>query len=221
MSELRSYSTGVNTKRRIIEVCKDLFCKKGYRGASYVEICKAAKVNPGTINYHYKSKRNIASILYNQMMDLFFRRTSELFPDEDDLQQVMIAAGLHQKLLFDDPVYRRFSSQFSSDCIHIDSPGDYRTRVTKAYEVTLERVGQKKADFLFTAYKGMDAYIEPYVEEHINELTFEEFFKYVAVLYYQFIDSDELKGRMSNALKNLNALIITFKRFDITIRPVD
>lgn len=209
------------TKEKIIEVCKRLFCEKGYQKTTFAEICDISHVNPGTITYHHKSKKNIASVLYNEVMEVFYRRTEELFPHEDDLQQVMIAAGMHQKLLYQNPVYRRFSAEFSSECIHNDRLVDYTNRATKAYQITKERVGKKKAAFLFTAFKGMDGFIESYIDDHINELSFEEIFEFIAALYYQFVDSSELKERIGRALHSLSILDIIFDRFKIaiTIRP--
>jgi hypothetical protein len=152
------------------------------------------------------------------MMEYYYQRTSELFPDEDDLQQVMIAAGIHQKLLFSDGKYRRFSSEFSSESIHADALETYIRHTPKAYTVTLKYVNKKRADFLFTAYKGMDRFLEPYINDHIDELSFDEVFEDIANIYYQYINGAELRKRVNRALRLLNALAISFDRFKISIQ---
>ena len=217
---MKNYVNGLATKERIFEACKELFCEKGYLGTTYTDICKLAQVHPGTITHHFTSKKNIASIIFDDIIRVFYQRSAELFPDADDLQQVMTASGMHQKLLFDDAVYRRFSSEYSSEVSHVKSLLQYTDSVPKAYEVTLDRVGKKKADFLFTAYKGMDCYIESYIDAHIDELTFEEVFEYIAVIYYQYEPSVSLKKRIAKALSALAGVRITFDCFNIKVLEI-
>ena len=214
---MKNYVNGLATKERIFEACKELFCEKGYLGTTYTDICKLAQVHPGTITHHFTSKKNIANIIFDDIIKVFYQRCAELFPGEDDLQQVMIASGMHQKLLFNDAVYRRFSSEYSSEVSHDKSLLQYTDTVPKAYEVTLARVGRKKADFLFTAYKGMDCYVESYIDAHIDELTFEEVFEYISVIYYQYEPSGALKKRIAKALASLAGVRITFNCFNISV----
>lgn len=216
---MKNYSNGLVTKEKIMETCKALFCEKGYMGTTYAEICEICQVNPGTITHHFKSKKNIASVLYHDMMALYYQKTEEMFPYEDDLQQVMVAAGMHQKLFYADPVYRRFSAEFLSDSTRQkDHYSDYTEHVTKAYRVTEEAVGPKMADFLFVAYKGMDSHLEPYLMAHIEELTFEEIFTSIAMIYYQFVNGEELRARIERAFACLDNTEIVFNNFDLTIR---
>jgi AcrR family transcriptional regulator len=214
---MKKYANGVVTKDNIIDVCKELFCLKGYLGTTYLDICQKTKIHPGSIKHHFQSKKNIATFIFNEMMQLFYQKTAELFPQEDDQQQVILAMGMYQKLLFKDAVFRRFTSEYSSKDIHASSLSDYTNTASKAYAVTARQVGKKKADFLFTAFKGMDCYIEPYINEHIDTIAFEDMFEYTGSIYYQYIESDELKSRINKALTALKDIEITFDRFDISI----
>jgi AcrR family transcriptional regulator len=215
---MRKYANGIATKELILKASKTLFCEKGYTGTKFAEICEEAGVNPGSVAFHFGSKKNIAVILYNEAMDIFYQRTAELFPAEDDLQQVIIAPGMHYKLLFVNSVYRRFSSQFSKEVVQADDLVSYEKRVLRAYELTCANVGKKKADFLFIAYKGMDRFIEPYIEEHLNEISYGEVFEYITQLYYQYIDNADLNKRIEKAVGQLDSLEIAFDNFDITIQ---
>jgi AcrR family transcriptional regulator len=211
---LKNYANGITTKNRILEVCKDMFCQKGYTETKYAEICEKAEVNPGSFSHHFKSKKNTASFLFGGMMQCYYQRTEELFPDEDDLQQVMIAAGVHQRLLFTDKSYRRFSSEFSSEVLYAESLDTYIKLVPKAYRVTLDRVNRKRADFLFTIYRGIDHFLEVYIDEH----SFCEVFEDMANIYYRYVEDTELKERISRALCLLNTLDIFFDRFELYIQ---
>jgi hypothetical protein len=140
-----------------------------------------------------------------------------LFPDEDDLQKVMLAFGLYQKLFFQDPAFRRFTSEYSSEHIHAGTLHEYANTASKAYEVTMGRVGRQRADFLFTAYKGMDCYIEPYLNERIDELSFEEVYENISAIYYHFIPRGELADRRGRALAALTGVKVGCERFVFSI----
>jgi AcrR family transcriptional regulator len=217
---LKNYANGLTTKNKILEVCKDLFFQKGYVKTKYAEICERAEVNPGSVSHHFKSKKNIAAFLFDNMREYYYKRVAELFPDEDDLQQVMIAAGLHLKLLFIDERYRRFSSEFSSESIYADALETYVKHTSKGYRVALEYVNKKRADFLFTAYKGMERFLEPYINDHINELSFDEVFEDISSISYQYVNGAELKKRVSRAIGLLNALDVSCDRFELSIQMI-
>lgn len=215
---MKNYTNGLTTKTKIIDLCKILFYEKGYNETTFTDICEKSQVNPGSIAYHYKNKKNIASIVYNEMMHMLDNSIAELFPYEDEVLQAIMGLGLHQKLLFDDPAYRRFSSQFSSEYIHAEALNQYTQIASKAYLLTVKYAGQKKADFLFTAFKGMDCYIEPYIEEHMDELKFDEIFQYSVELYYSFIRQDTLHHCIDRALDYLSQIVISADYFNVSVK---
>ncbi len=47
---------GEGTRRRILASACDVFCEKGFRGATHAEICRRSKANSAAINYHFRSK---------------------------------------------------------------------------------------------------------------------------------------------------------------------
>lgn len=212
-----NYSNGLATKEKILEGCKILFCEKGYKKTTFADIRERCEVNPGTIAHHFKNKKNIAATIYNSMIEKFLRYSEELFSERDTLQQNMLSAGMHLKLFYENHAYRRFSSEFSAEGMHSENLDVYKARVTKAYEVTREHVGEQKADFLFIAYKGMDCYIEPYISENIGSLKFENVFTYLMEIYYGFLPLEELGYRTAQALEGLAGLNIEFSCFDMNI----
>lgn len=214
---MKNYANGAITKERILEVSKELFYKKGYNDTKYADICTAANANPGTVSHHFKSKKNIASILYRASIVHFNETVQEIFPQEDELQQVMISKGIHYYLIFADAKYRQFSCEYTSDRVALGIT-DYIDNVSRAFKVTSDRVGREKAEFLFMAFKGMDCYIEPYIDENIDKLTFEDIYDNVASLHYQFLDKDELHGRIERAIACVKSLNISFDEFRFNIR---
>ena len=216
MAREKTYATSDETKKRIMEACKRLFCERGYRQTTYVDICRQANVHPGTITYHFGSKKNIATTLYQELMKEYNTWVEAAFSQEDELQQILIANGLHLKLLFTDTVFRRFSSEYSSEDLHRDPLQQYADIADKAYRFTQNYVGEKKARFLFVVFKGMDAYLEPYIDENLNELTLREVFTFISEIYYPYIDRKELSSRVTRALELIDSIDISFDQFSLT-----
>lgn len=59
-------SAGEKKKKLIIDVCKELFYRKGYAGTTYEDICAAADIPPGSITYHFGGKREIAGVIESE-----------------------------------------------------------------------------------------------------------------------------------------------------------
>jgi len=215
---LKSYVNGTTTRNRIIEACKDLFCEKGYKKTTYSDICESAQVNSGTISHHFKSKKNLASLLYYKIIADFYKSSEELFPHEDSLQQVMIAFGMHMKLLFKNSVYRRFSSEFLNEGIEFDELDKHREHTLKAHEVMQKRIGPQRTAFLSVALEGINRNMELYINKHIDEFTYEQVYGYIARIYYHFVDSGELDVRIDKALKSLALVNISFDHFDVSVQ---
>lgn len=214
---MANYSNGLATREKILDVCKVLFCEQGYIGTSFTDICNMSEVNPGTITHHFKNKKNLGGIFYNSMLDEFTRATRELFPQEDAIQQNMLSVGMHLKLFYENPNYRRFSSEFSSESLPDDQLEEYELRVNSAYELVVDQVGVEKANFLFAAFKGMDCYLEPYISNNIDTLSFESAYAYIMELYHGFLSRDEFDKRIELALKQVSTFKISFDYFDLSI----
>ena len=61
---MSEYQTGIETRSSIIDACRGLFYEKGFDKTTFVDICKAASVNQGSIHYHFKNKENILRTIY-------------------------------------------------------------------------------------------------------------------------------------------------------------
>ena len=213
---MKEYSQkGLATRDRILSVSKRLFCEKGYRGTTYTDICGECKINPGTIFHHFKTKKNIAAIIYNRLLETFYQLTEALFPDEDDFQQVIIAHGMHHKTMYYFPEYRRFSTEYASDATAIEDA--LQTSMTKPSRVVLDALGPEEGDFFLAVYAGMSGVIESYVDKHIDNLTFRESFDYMCRIYYHRIGGDDLQERIDRAYEALSRINIEFEQLDVKI----
>jgi len=220
MAGTKEYATSAETRGRILDVCRRLFYEKGYTQTTYAEICRQANVHPGTITYHFGSKSGLGNALYRQIVEDYNEAVEAMFPEEDELQQKLIGNGLHHKLMFKDEAFRRFSSEFSTGDLSKGALTQYIDSASKAYRLTERYVGEERAKFLFVAFKGMDAYLERYVCENINELTYEQVFIYISEMYHPYLDRTELYARLTNAIRVIDTLDVEFKEFRVVISKI-
>ena len=63
----------------------------------------------------------------------------------------------------------------------------------------------------------MDTYIEPYIYENIEELTYEEIFSFICEMYYPFTELGEIKSRVTKAMMLLENYEIKFADFQLVL----
>ena len=63
---MSEYQTSIETRNSILSACRELFYEKGFDKTTFVDICKRAEVNQGSIHYHFKNKENILRIIYEE-----------------------------------------------------------------------------------------------------------------------------------------------------------
>ncbi|MGI6217504.1 MAG: TetR/AcrR family transcriptional regulator [Coriobacteriales bacterium] len=215
-----NYANGMETRGIIIETCKKLFLEKGYKNTTYSEIYKAAMVNPGTIAHHFGNKRNIASMLYDEVMVKLTNYTVELFPDEDDVQRAFLGVAMHRKIAYDDERWRRFVMEFMLDDLANDDESRYIANDFKAYKTTQDQVGASKATFLFVAYKGIEAAIDSYYGRHPGKMTFEDMYTYYASMYFGYLPREEVEERTKKAIEDVKGLKLDIGEFDPIVEKI-
>lgn len=209
----KGYAISIETRQRVLEVCKQLFYEKGYKQTTYAEICRTANVHPGTITYHFGNKKNLASLLLKEIMNDFNEAAARLWPQEDLLQRKLAANGMHYKLVFADSAYRRFSMEYSADTSSVFDYEQYIRINHIAYELTRQYVDELRANFLFMAFAGMDIYLDRYVADNIDQLEYEQVFVYVSEMYHPYLDRTELHARIIKAIAHVDTVDIRFENF--------
>lgn len=211
-------SRGITTKINILASAKKLFYNNGYEKTTFSEICKASEVNPGSVVYHFNNKITIADIIYKKFLDELNSSVEKIFPADEIIQQNMIALGLHIKLLFENPAYRRFSAEVCSNRAYREEIDNLINSVPKAYLVAKQHMAEKKARFFFLSLLGMDGLLETYIDKHIKELDFAEILEYTLELHYSFLEHEEFRKRLERTLHIIENLSIeTDDSFEIII----
>lgn len=108
------YSVGISTKNKIVNRCRSLFYENGIQGTSYEAICSAAGVNRGLIPYYFKSKNNIATIIFQEFIQQGDQLIRELCGDDENTFFICTTA-LYYDLMKRDPNFCRFYFEIESD----------------------------------------------------------------------------------------------------------
>lgn len=217
-----NYANGVETRSIIIDTCKKLFLEKGYKNTTYSAIYKAAMVNPGTIAHHFGNKRNIASMLYDETIQVLVKSVDEFFPEEDDTQKAFLGFGLHRKLLYENEDYRRFVMEFMIDDLANDDEERFLRSDFGAYKSAADKVGENKATFLFVAYKGIEAAVDAYYSRHDEDQSFEEILSYYFDIYFCYLPEDEVKKRTARTLELLSTVEVDMEEdFNPKVRKIE
>lgn len=82
------------TRTRIFETAVELMQEHGFEKITVEEICKAAGVAVGSFYYHFQSKNDILTEIFNQADEFFVAHRSEILKGKDALTQ--IANFFHQ-----------------------------------------------------------------------------------------------------------------------------
>lgn len=56
---LRSRADGVETRQRVLQAACEVFAERGYRAATVSEICRRARANIASVNYHFGDKESL------------------------------------------------------------------------------------------------------------------------------------------------------------------
>lgn len=75
---MRLRSDGIETRKRILTAACEVFADKGYRDTTVAEICRRAKSNPASINYHFKNKESLYGAVWRHSAD----EATKLYPVE-------------------------------------------------------------------------------------------------------------------------------------------
>lgn len=131
---MASYKKSHQTKEIILAASRKLFYEKGYINTYYEDISNETGLSPGNIHYHFKSKRYIASIIYNEFMVGVKKLVEEVLGNEYDLQiKTAVDIRTYMNIIIDDSNFRTFYSEISSDRITIDLFSDVGTYFFKLH----------------------------------------------------------------------------------------
>lgn len=111
-----TYLVGEQTKRKIFNVSRQLFYKKGYDETTYDDISKLAKVNRALIPYYFKNKKNLALLVFQRFVDDYYAicdKTVAGYDMSDEVRTAVYMFGYYR--LLHNRNLAKFLIQFHSD----------------------------------------------------------------------------------------------------------
>jgi AcrR family transcriptional regulator len=105
---MSGYDKGATTKRRILDACMKLFYTKGYDETTFADICAEARVNQGSIYYHFRKK----SELFHYVMERIIEQDDSIAqryagPEESTYPRIILRLYVYWHRFFHDKNYRR------------------------------------------------------------------------------------------------------------------
>ncbi|MFZ7120993.1 MAG: TetR/AcrR family transcriptional regulator [Eubacteriaceae bacterium] len=109
---MATYKTGIITKNKILQACKELFYEQGYKDSTYLAICKKADVGPKTITHYFKSKKLIAIEIYSDFLINIKEKTKEYMIEKNNDYNLRTATALERiiftNLIVENENYKKF-----------------------------------------------------------------------------------------------------------------
>ena len=81
---MKSEKTPTDIQKKILQIAKKKFAKKGYQKTSMNEVVKDAKVSKGVLFYHYHSKEELFFQVLSQSIDAEFQRIFRILEKEGE-----------------------------------------------------------------------------------------------------------------------------------------
>lgn len=169
-------SAGEKKKKLILDTCKKLFYRNGYENTTYEDICEAADIPPGTITYHFGSKRELAATIDAEYERENKTYIEKLCGDRYSKTELMVIENYHMwKRIYEDENIRQFLLDLSADKLPNASSID---AIRYFYQCVMEDQGididERELALIVSTQVGMSDGILNAMEHSGFDYTYEE-----------------------------------------------
>ncbi len=100
-----SNTNHISTEERIKAAARKVFHQKGYAGTRTRDIAEEAGINHAMLNYYFRSKEKLFTIIMTETMAQFFKGLSHLLNDENTSleQKIELIVNNYTDLLLEEP----------------------------------------------------------------------------------------------------------------------
>ncbi|MPW24434.1 TetR family transcriptional regulator [Alkalibaculum sp. M08DMB] len=224
---LAQYKKGMDTKHKILQVSKKLFVDNGYVKTSCKMICEEADVNLGLIHYHYKSKKNIASIIYAyflvEVKELVKRYMTEELHNYELKYATALEHWIFYGLLLGDNRYKIFYYEICKENLLVDENTKileyfYKLHVNtynlniSANEIKLIRVSGAALNMGL-----IQKYVENYFDMTIDELSEYKIRNMYRLLKLKEDEIDDIVEVSNNIYNKINIKLLDYFELSLDV----
>ena len=213
------YQTGEETRTKILQTCRTLFYRHGFRAVTYKMRCAEADCNPGSINYHFGSKAGIAQEIYAQTLDDFTQKVQKaLEPSIETLTAILVSFFLHIRLMYEDDAYRRFNREITCDCIDELRSNNYLETYSGSASQLLDSVlSEEKRLFYETTSAGFDMALNIFIDENYLTAPFRQTCSSAAELYFYLLGRDQVAACGQQALELVERITVSCSDMQVMV----
>ncbi len=220
MRSMANYDAGLITKSKIYDSCKELFYEKGYKDTTYKDIQSYSAINPSLINYYFKSKKNIAGLVYADLLKDVKELVKSYMLENLGHYELQYGTTLEHiiflQLFYHDDNLKKFYYDLCSDSIllEVDSEKltDFYELHNKTYDlnlshhkITLIQIANVSISQGLTT-KYFEGYINTSVEEYIAFRT-ENMYRMMG------ISQERIEEISKNAWEIYNGMDVKFEKY--------
>lgn len=190
-----NYDVGIQTRNRILKVCRKLFYEKGYDATTFDDICREGRFNKGTVHYHFRGKYNIArQIFINFVIDsntLADRIMGNKYPSASLQCRAAVHLRNYISLFFSDENLKRFYYDISRE-IEFRGFHGIGESYHSGYMADINPCLTEKDRKLFTAaIMGVSASVNLHYVNGFLDIPFEEYLDDRITLFYRLLNVDK------------------------------
>lgn len=219
-----NYENGLETRNKILEVCKRLFYEKGFEETTYAMISEETQINQGSIYYHFKTKDSIATEISDQnianLQKIAFRLTQD--GENNGIVTYILVNYLTRYRSFTDRKYGYFD--LMTGTIHYavyKNPWDYYRKVFGVFGFD-KYIGDLKNDFelIMVACIGMDKEVSVFYYKNAHKFHFMQIVDFYIRTSFDMlkIDKDLYEEAFVRAKEIFSELKIKGNGFDTSVR---
>lgn len=199
------YENGLETREKIIHACRKLFFEKGYAQTTFLDICREAHVNQGSIYYHFKEKAELFRVVEQEENLKNLEHARRLLPKGvPSYLELAFDIYIYWHHFFTDPAYRRF----------VTTPSPFPYAQLSDYQHYWSHLAEFIPNFDaffqarqldFTICSGIDQQLGYYLADHLAEHTPEQIAEYEIRTFLSIFQLD--KAIIESVLQQVREVI--------------
>ena len=205
-----TYSTGNQTKEKIIKEAKKLLYKNGFSNTTYDHISQAAGINRALIPYHFTSKQILGQVIYSDIMNDFLTHFDSIMDiDEFSPDFVSILHMVAYYKLLENKPFTRFLAQLQADISFSDFLEESESTLIEGFFQKNNRLTEEEHRILLRSEIGMKKELIRMIEQSFVNIDTIAKMQLVLLLSYAGYSKKKIEELYDSATQVIDLLDFT------------